>query len=281
MVVVNLIREIKDFVKKAKAENKTVGFVPTMGALHKGHISLIEKSTQNNDITISSVFVNPTQFNDANDLKNYSRNFEKDSLQLKDAGCDVLFYPSVEEMYPEEDHRKFDFNGIDNQMEGEHRPGHFNGVAQVVSKLFLAIPATNAYFGLKDFQQLAIVRHLVKQLGLPINIVACDIIREPNGLAMSSRNERLTTDQRDNASIIYSTLTKVLDKKNKLSIDDLKDFVVRSINKSDSFEVEYFEIVNSNTLLPVINKKDEEEVVACIAVWADKVRLIDNIVFNF
>jgi len=184
-------------------------------------------------------------------------------------------------MYPEKDNRVFDFKGLDEVMEGEHRPGHFNGVAQIVSKLFYAIPADKAFFGLKDFQQLAIIKKLVSILKLNIEIVPCDIVREPNGLAMSSRNERLTKEQRESAKIIYTNLLEVNKQINKLSIAEIKSLVRSAINKSPLFEVEYFDIVNSETLLPVTRKEDCDEAIACIAVWADKIRLIDNIILNF
>lgn len=275
------IDEVRGFVEKQKALGKTIGFVPTMGALHSGHISLVKNSLSNTDITIVSIFVNPTQFNDASDLKNYPREFAKDKKQLEDIGCQAIFYPEVDEMYPEKDDRVFDFGGLDEVMEGEHRPGHFNGVAQIVSKLFYAIPANKAFFGLKDFQQLAIIKKLVKILNLNIEIVPCDIIREPNGLAMSSRNERLTQEQREAASIIFNNLLETKKRIGNYSIDEVKAFVMQNINKSPLFEVEYFDIVNSETLLSVKRKEECNDAIACIAVWADKVRLIDNIILNF
>lgn len=280
MLVYSLVSEVQAFVSSVRHENKTVGFIPTMGALHRGHLSLVNKSVIENDFTIVSIFVNPTQFNDPKDLESYPRDFEADSKLLENIGCDLVFKPTVSEMYPEKDTRKFTFDGIEKRMEGEHRPGHFNGVAQIVSKLFDAVPANNAYFGLKDFQQLAIIKHLVRQLKLNINIVPCDIVREENGLAMSSRNERLNDSTRSEAGIIYSTLLEVKNRKSDSSIQQLKKFVSEAFYANKKFEIEYFEIVNSNTLLPVVNKGGIE-VVACIAVWADNVRLIDNIVFNF
>lgn len=281
MYIFSRISEVREFVEKQKENDNTVGFVPTMGALHSGHISLVEKSLENTDITIVSIFVNPTQFNDVSDLENYPREFEKDRKQLEEVGCHAIFYPEVDEMYPEKDDRVFEFGGLDGVMEGEHRPGHFNGVAQIVSKLFYAIPANKAFFGLKDFQQLAIIKRLVQILKLSIEIVPCDIVREPNGLAMSSRNERLTAEQRESASIIYENLLEAKKQAKHLSINEIKSFVVANINKSPLFSVEYFDIVNSETLLSVIRKEECNEAVACVAVWADKVRLIDNIILNF
>jgi len=279
--IFHFISEVQQYVKSLQADGNSVGFVPTMGALHQGHISLVLNSIQNTDKTIVSIFVNPTQFNDPNDLKNYPRNFDNDRDLLEKAGCDAIFYPSVEEMYPQKDTRVFDFNGLDSIMEGEHRPGHFNGVAQVVSKLFKAIPANKAFFGLKDFQQVAIIKRMVKDLNIPIEIVPVEIVRENDGLAMSSRNLLLTPEHRQNAPLIYHTLVKAISRSKTSSIDQIKKFVVDTINKSDSFDVEYFEIVHIDTLKPVSDNSKLGQGVGCIAVWAGKVRLIDNIIFNF
>lgn len=281
MKIFEHINSVHSFVTEAKTNGKTIGFVPTMGALHRGHISLVEQSIHENDITIASVFVNPTQFNNSSDLEKYPRDFEKDRSMLENIGCSAVFTPSVVEMYPTVDKRVFDFSGIDSIMEGEHRPGHFNGVAQIVSKLFDAIPANNAYFGIKDFQQLAIIKNLVQQLNLPIKIVACDIIREPDGLAMSSRNIRLSAEHRAEASLIYKTLKAAVEKSQELNKQQINQFVEQEISKSELLKLEYFEIVNSSTLTPVVNINDKEEAIGCIAVWANNIRLIDNIIFNF
>ncbi len=281
MQIFNYIVEIKKFVEEVKNDGKTVGFVPTMGALHEGHLSLVQASLKQTDITIVSIFVNPTQFNDLSDLKNYPRDFEADKKMLEQAGCSIIFNPSVSEMYPEPDKREFDFNGIDTRMEGAHRQGHFNGVAQVVSKLFDAVPANKAYFGLKDFQQVAIIKKLTQILNINIEIAPCKIVRESDGLAMSSRNQLLTKEHREGASIIYSVLKEAQLNYLKMSIKEIQKKVVGEINKSPLFEVEYFELINRNTLLSVKEKETGDSTIGCIAVWAGKVRLIDNIIFNF
>ena len=271
--------KLRSYIEEAKNSGKTVGFVPTMGALHEGHISLVKKSNANNDITVVSIFVNPTQFNDKNDLKNYPRTLEKDLLLLEEAGANIVFNPSEQEMYPEPDSRVFNFGQLDKVMEGAHRPGHFNGVAQIVSKLFDAVPATNAYFGLKDFQQLAIIRQLVKQLNFPINIIACDIVREPDGLAMSSRNLLLTPEHRTNAVQISQTLFSAQKQKGLTSVLDIKKWVVDTLNKNEYLEVEYFDIVDGTTLQSIEKWSDADYIVGCIAVKAGKIRLIDNVSF--
>ncbi len=263
-----------------KKENKTIGFVPTMGALHKGHISLIDRSVKENDFTVSSLFVNPTQFNNPEDLGKYPRTFEADSNKLETAKCDFLFAPSTQEMYPEKDNREFDFGSIATVMEGKHRPGHFNGVAQIVSKLFVIVKPTRAYFGEKDFQQLAIVSKLNNDYlkDLQIEIVACKIIREDDGLAMSSRNMRLNVEQRKNASLISKTLFETKTNKDKLTVENLKKMVGTKINKNQHLELEYFDIVDNKNLTSVKNWEEKNIKVACIAVFCGKVRLIDNVV---
>jgi len=282
MKVFNTIQNIKNFVDKHKNNNKTVGFIPTMGALHQGHLSLIDKSIADTDVTIASIFVNPTQFNNPDDLKNYPRNIDVDLKLLEKQGCHAVFIPSEQEMYPEKDTRIFDFDGLDLLMEGEHRPGHFNGVAQIVSKLFDVVNPHKAFFGQKDFQQVAIIRKMVEKLNYNIDIVACNIIREPDGLAMSSRNLLLTPEHRRVAPIIYKTLLH----SNKIfntftSVEELKDFVYSQINNTGLLNVEYFEIVDEKTLQPVKELKKRQKIVGSIAVWAGKVRLIDNIIYNY
>ena len=205
MQVFGKIDGVVDLLNKLKKEGKTIGFVPTMGALHAGHLALTEKALAGNDITVVSIFVNPTQFNDKNDLLNYPRDLEKDLRKLESVGCDIVFYPEVKEMYPEPDRRTFDFGKLASVMEGAHRPGHFNGVAQVVSKFFDILKPHRAYFGEKDYQQLAIIREMVRQLSMPVEIVPCSIVREPDGLAMSSRNQLLTPNQRASAPLIAKT----------------------------------------------------------------------------
>ncbi len=282
MEVFNTIQNIKSFVDKHKNNNKTVGFVPTMGALHQGHLSLIDKSIADTDITIASIFVNPTQFNNPDDLKNYPRNIDVDLKLLEKQGCHAVFIPSEQEMYPEKDTRIFDFDGLDLLMEGEHRPGHFNGVAQIVSKLFDVVNPHKAFFGQKDFQQVAIIRKMVEKLNYNIDIVACNIIREPDGLAMSSRNLLLTPEHRRVAPIIYKTLLHSNNFFNTFtSVEELKDFVYSQINNTGLLNVEYFEIVDEKTLQPVKELKKRQKIVGSIAVWAGKVRLIDNIIYNY
>jgi pantoate--beta-alanine ligase len=269
-----------DFLNLYRSKGAIIGFVPTMGALHKGHLSLVNESLKNSDLTIVSIFVNPTQFNNPNDLRNYPRNFEQDRQLLEKTGCHAIFVPSEEEMYPEPDNRVFKFDGIDTIMEGEHRPGHFNGVAQIVSKFFEIVKPHKAFFGQKDFQQLAIIRQLVAIEKYQIDIVACPIIREDDGLAMSSRNLLLTTEHRQISPIIHQTLMKAVSLCQTKSPAEITEWVTETINRTQILEVEYFQIVNSKTLIPVKSFNEKGEKTGCIAVWAGKVRLIDNIVFN-
>jgi len=272
--------ELTAFIEKIKSQHKIIGFVPTMGALHVGHLSLIEYSQKSCDITIASIFVNPTQFNDQNDLKNYPRNLAQDIEKLAQLNCDVVFAPSVEEMYPEKDIRVFTFDGIDSLMEGAHRPGHFNGVAQIVSKLFELVQPDEAFFGQKDFQQVAIIKKMVEKMKLPIEIVACPIIREADGLAMSSRNVLLQPQHRALAPLIHKTLLLAVEKAQTLPLEKIKTWVVEQINSSEYLKVEYFDIVDENRLTSLKSLQHGKKQVGCIAVWAGNVRLIDNIVFN-
>lgn len=262
----------------------SVGFVPTMGALHRGHISLVEKAKKENKTVVVSIFVNPTQFNDPNDLKRYPRNLEADMKLLKSTGCDVVFAPEAEEIYPEPDPdsywENFDFGHLGKVMEGKHRPGHFNGVAQVVSKLFEIVKPDKAYFGLKDFQQLAVINKMVKMLGMPVEVIPCPIIREESGLAMSSRNELLSKIERENAALIFRTLAEAQNLAGQFSVRELENRVTETINKNPYLNVEYFEIVNFENLQPVKNWQEEGKKIGCIAVFCGKVRLIDNIVLN-
>jgi pantoate--beta-alanine ligase len=281
----NTIKETKEWLHSLRKEAKTIGFVPTMGALHRGHISLLERSKRENDITVSSIFVNPLQFNDKKDLEKYPRTLESDSEKLMQAHCDVLFAPSTEEMYPSSSHsqikeRVFDLGMLDKVMEGTQRPGHFQGVCVIVKKLFEIVQPDKAYFGEKDFQQLAIIRHMVKTLNLPVKIIPCPTVREADGLAMSSRNVRLNTDERKNAPVIYKTMVeaKVLKMTNK-SVEEIKKWVAEKINGNPFMELDYFEIVNAETLMPVQNFDGSSNMQACIAVKTGGVRLIDNIPF--
>jgi pantoate--beta-alanine ligase len=249
--------------------------------LHQGHISLVAKSVAQNDCTIASIFVNPIQFNNPNDLKTYPRTIESDIAMLEKAGCDIVFVPEIIDMYPEGDiiTEKYDFGDIETVMEGKFRPGHFNGVAVVVKRLFEFIPATIAYFGLKDFQQLAIIKALVKKLQIPIIIEPCPIIRELDGLAMSSRNTRLTAEQRSQAIQISQTLFEAQKMNHSKSVAEIKKFVIDTINNVPLLSVEYFEIVDDTYLKPIGSWEQPENKIGCIAVNVGSVRLIDNIAF--
>ncbi|MDL2208673.1 pantoate--beta-alanine ligase [Parabacteroides sp. OttesenSCG-928-O15] len=268
---------LNDYLEKERLQNKTIGLVPTMSALHPGHISLVDACRRENDVCVVSVFVNPTQFNDKRDLETYPRTFDADCALLEQAGCDYVFAPSVEEMYPEADTRVFEFGRIAEVMEGAHRPGHFNGVAQIVSKLFYATAPDAAYFGEKDFQQLAIIRVMTAQLNLPVRIVACPIMREADGLAMSSRNTRLTPEQRQKASLIARTLKETLTFVPGKEVREVIDYVVDTLNRTPEMHVEYFEIVDGNTLESIHHWSDTDSIVGCITVFCGEVRLIDNI----
>ncbi|MDP4202437.1 MAG: pantoate--beta-alanine ligase [Bacteroidota bacterium] len=277
MKVFSTIADLKAEIAAQKAAGKTIGLVPTMGALHAGHASLVKKCAAENDVTVVSVFVNPTQFNDKNDLKNYPRTLEKDAELLQSVGCNLIFAPSEDEIYPEPDTRVFDFAPLDKVMEGKYRPGHFNGVAQIVSKLFDIVTPDRAYFGEKDFQQLAIIREMVKQLGLSLEIIACPIVREADGLALSSRNARLTDSQRKKAVTISKVLFESRNFAPSKSIAELTDWVIDNVNKESELRVEYFEIVDGNTLQAVSDWNQTDYIVGCITVFCGEVRLIDNI----
>jgi pantoate--beta-alanine ligase len=279
MFLVETIKELQNKIEALKGEGK-VGFVPTMGALHNGHISLVEKAVLETGVVVVSIFVNPTQFNDKSDLEKYPRNLEADLKLLEKTGCNIVFAPDTKEVYPQTDTRKFDFGPLENVMEGKHRPGHFNGVAQVVSRLFDIVKPDKAYFGLKDFQQLAVINNLVKQLKLPVEIVPCDIVREESGLAMSSRNELLSVDERANASIISETLFKAKELAGVKSVQELTKWMVDNINKNKYMTVEYVEIVDDIQLQPVKSWDEKKTKVACVAAFCGKVRLIDNIVLT-
>ena len=269
-------------VKELRAELETaeqsgIGFVPTMGALHAGHRSLVERARRENATVVVSVFVNPTQFNDKNDLRHYPRTPEADARLLERAGADFVLMPSVEEIYPEPDGRQFDFGQIDKVMEGATRPGHFNGVAQVVSRLFDIVRPARAYFGEKDFQQIAVIRAMVKQLDIPVKINDCPILREADGLALSSRNVRLTPEQRQKAPLIARTLKESTNFVPEKSVQEVIDYVVNTINADPIMRVEYYEIVDGNTMESIKNWSDTTYPVGCITVYCGEVRLIDNI----
>ena len=275
MIVVETIKKLKQELENYKSKN--VGFVPTMGALHSGHISLVERSVKENDVTVVSVFVNPTQFNDKADLERYPRTEEADKKLLEAAGCDIVFMPQVEEMYPEEDTRVFNFGSIETVMEGKYRPGHFNGVAQIVSKLFYAVEPTRSYFGEKDFQQVAIIRDMVRQLNLPVEIIACPIIREESGLARSSRNELLSAEERKKAALISQVLSKSVNFAKEMSVEEVKNWVCEQFTHDEVFKMDYYDIVDGNSLQSISSWEDSDYIVGCIAIYCGKIRLIDNI----
>lgn len=277
MKIVNSIKELKQFLALEKRENKQVGLVPTMGALHAGHLSLVKRCVAENDVCVVSVFVNPTQFNDKHDLETYPRTLEKDCALLETAGCHYVFAPTVEEMYPQPDTRTFDFGTVSAVMEGARRPGHFNGVAQIVSKLFYAAEPDNAYFGEKDFQQIAVIRAMVDQLQIPVRIHACPILREADGLALSSRNTRLTPALRQKAPLIARTLKESITFAGGKSVQETIDYVVDTINSDPDMRVEYYEIVDGSTLESIREWSDTDYPVGCITVYCGEVRLIDNI----
>lgn len=279
MLVIKTIEEISHHIQGLKGSGKVIGFVPTMGALHQGHLSLIQAANRQADITVASIFVNPTQFNNPDDLKNYPRTFTRDLELLEKAGCDIVFAPSENEMYPKKDERTFDFGELDKVMEGEHRPGHFNGVGLIVSKLFDAVQPHKAFFGEKDFQQVAVVKKLVQLLNQNVEIIPCPTIRESDGLAMSSRNKLLSPQHRKAAPIIYETLAQAKLLTNTMAVNELKTFVKDKINQHKLLKVEYFELVNGTTLEAVSDFNNGKVIVGCIAVWAGNVRLIDNIIF--
>ena len=271
-------QELSDYILKIKEKGQKIGFAPTMGALHEGHLSLYEKARKENDIVISSIFVNPTQFNNPEDLEKYPRTIEKDiELLQQTQNVDAVYIPQIEDIYSNSLERKnYDFEGLENEMEGKFRPGHFDGVGTVVEELFRQVQPNNAYFGEKDFQQLMIIKKLVEKLSLPINIIGMPIYREKNGLAMSSRNMRLTSEQRESAKIIFETLVKVKDLFHQQTLDEIHQFVENTFKNSD-FELEYFIITNEKTLREISEIKSVETYRAFIVVIIDGVRLIDNI----
>lgn len=274
--------ELTQSLKIISDKKNTVGFVPTMGALHDGHLSLLKQSISENHTTVISIFVNPTQFNNPEDLKKYPRTIEADIEKIKSVSDHILiFAPSVEEMYPTKTEAKhFDFDGLENQMEGKFRPGHFDGVGTIVKRFFEIVAPNKAYFGEKDFQQLQIIKKLVEKEKLNIQIVGCPIFREKNGLAMSSRNSRLSSEEKDEASIIFKTLTKAKILFSTNSATTVSQFVVNTFNQSKKFKLEYFEIADEATLLTCKRKNNTKKYRAFIAVFVNNVRLIDTISFN-
>ena len=282
MKVFRKIVDLQNELFIAHKEGKQIGLVPTMGALHKGHASLVERSVKENDYTVVSVFVNPTQFNDKNDLKNYPRDLDADCALLEACGADYVLAPSVEEMYPTPDNRHFEFPPVTTVMEGAHRPGHFNGVCQVVSRLFYIVRPTIAYFGEKDWQQIAVIKQLVKFLGLGVQIVECPIVRDEDGLARSSRNTLLSKEERTIAPQIYKALKESVDYSKTHTVKETHDFMVNTINAVDGLDVEYFSIVDGNMLIDVDSWDSTPYVVGCITVYCGKtpIRLIDHIKFR-
>ncbi|PTL30406.1 pantoate--beta-alanine ligase [Prevotella sp. oral taxon 313] len=282
MKVIQKIVELQNELFSYRKNNKTIGLVPTMGALHAGHASLVKQSVKENDVTVVSVFLNPTQFNDKGDLERYPRTLEADCQLLEACGADYVFAPTVEEIYPKPDNRQFEFSPQSTVMEGAKRPGHFNGVCQVVSRLFYIVRPDRAYFGEKDWQQIAVIKRLVDFIGMKdsITIVDCPIVREQDGLAMSSRNMLLTADEREIAPKIYEALRKSVDYSQSHSVAETQEKVVNEINAVDGLEVEYFEIVDGNTLLKV--NTWEDYVVGCITVYCGHtpIRLIDHIKYR-
>ena len=284
MKLISKIVELQNELFLARKEGKKIGLVPTMGALHEGHASLVRRSVRDNDITVVSVFLNPTQFNDSGDLQRYPRTLEADCALLQACGADYCFAPKVEEMYPEKDTRHFEFPPITTVMEGARRPGHFNGVCRVVSRLFYIVRPQRAYFGEKDWQQIAVVKALVKYIGMSgeLEIVECPIVRDADGLAKSSRNQLLSADERAIAPKIYEALHDSVEYSKKHTLTETREKVVSEINAVDGLTVEYFEIVDGNTLLDVNNWEDSKYIVGCITVYCGKtpIRLIDHIKYR-
>ncbi len=282
MKVFQRIVELQNELFGVRKEGKKIGLVPTMGALHEGHASLVKRSVKDNDITVVSVFVNPTQFNDKNDLKNYPRTLEEDCKLLESVGADYVFAPTVEDMYPVPDTRHFEYPPVSTVMEGAHRPGHFNGVCQVVSRLFYIVRPDRAYFGEKDWQQIAVIKAMVNALALDVNIVECPIVRDEDGLAKSSRNTLLAPDERAIAPKIYEALKSSLDYAKSHTLEETKAKVISDINAQEGLDVEYYAIVDGNTLQDVASWDDSPYIVGCITVYCGKtpIRLIDHIKYK-
>lgn len=280
MIILRNLTEMQSVLSELKAKNKTIGFVPTMGALHAGHISLVEESKKQNDFTLVSVFVNPTQFNNLEDLEKYPRTEQADASLLEDAGVDAVFFPSVEVMYPNgAESNSYDFNGLENQMEGKFRPGHFDGVGTIVKRFFEIIQPNHAYFGEKDFQQLRIIQQMVENYKIPLKIVPVEIKRDENGLAMSSRNKRLTEEMLEESPKIYQILLKAKDFLQNNSVEATKKMVEEEFAKT-KLELEYIEIADEKTLESVTNIEPTQKVRAFIAAFAGDIRLIDNLRLN-
>ena len=280
MKLVHTINELRAELALQRQAGKKIGLVPTMGALHEGHASLVRRAVAENDVVVVSDFVNPTQFNDKNDLLKYPRTLDADCKLLEKEGASFVFAPSVEEIYPEPDTRQFDYAPLDTVMEGKYRPGHFNGVCQIVSKLFMIVEPDKAYFGEKDFQQLAIIREMVKQMNFPLEIVGCPIVREADGLALSSRNARLSEEQRRQALGISQALFCSKEYASTHSVAETQEFVEKAIADAEGLELEYFELVDGLTLQKITSWEDTDYAVGCITVFCGEVRLIDNIKYK-
>jgi pantoate--beta-alanine ligase len=279
MKIFKTVTEMESAMRKLRDEDRSIGFVPTMGALHEGHLSLIRQAKAENDIAVCSIFVNPIQFNNPDDLAKYPQQIEKDIQMLEEIDCDYLFNPDVDEMYPEPDTTEFDFGYLEQVMEGVNRPGHFRGVAVVVKRLFEIIKPHRAYFGKKDYQQLLIVKSLVEQYNLTPEIIACAIVREKDGLAMSSRNKRLSFSQRRKAPAIYANLQKAKELREYLSPEQIKHWMYERYSKSEDFALEYFEVADADSLQPIENWEDSQRPMGFIVVHMGAVRLLDNIEF--
>lgn len=279
MLIFKTVVELQQFL--LSCANKTIGFVPTMGALHQGHLSLMAKAIEENDLMVCSIFVNPTQFNNKEDLEKYPRHTDKDLALIQNAFADdaklVIFLPDVTEIYPNKIEKSYDFGNLSLVMEAQHRPGHFDGVGMVLERFFDIVQPTKAYFGEKDFQQLAVVRNLVKQLKLPVQIIGCPIVREANGLAMSSRNERLTTEQKEQAANIYKLLQITKQQAKTLTVEEVKNNFTNVIKNIPALQLEYLEIADGNTLTSIENWEETTYCVAFVAVFVGNVRLIDNV----
>lgn len=278
MKIFEKTEQTQNHLNELRKKGKSIGFVPTMGALHDGHLALIKSAKKENDVVVCSIFVNPIQFNNPDDLKKYPNQIESDIKLLEAEDCDILFHPSVEEIYPEPSSEQFDFGNLDKVLEGEFRPGHFNGVAVVVKKLFEIIEPIRAYFGLKDYQQLLIIHQLTKDNNIPVEIVPCLTIREEDGLAMSSRNKLLSASERNLSPIIYSTLKSLKIQSGYTPIREIKESIEDEFKRSKQMKLEYFEIVDMYSLKPLKNWSESKNVIALIAVYLGNVRLIDNII---
>lgn len=283
MHVFNTKKDLQNYITKNYSPNDSIGFVPTMGALHVGHISLVKRALNENKVVVVSIFVNPTQFNNSSDLENYPRSLEADVFLLEKANKNIIvFAPSATDLYNGKPvSRNYDFQGLENQMEGKFRPGHFDGVGTVLTLLFEAVKPTSAYFGEKDFQQLQVVEKLVEIQQLPIKVVGCDIYREANGLAFSSRNERLTLEQRSEGKLLFDVLSKVKELFGTKSVVELNEMVIQKFENHPLFELEYFEIAAISDLKTAVKIQENQKYRAFLAVFADEVRLIDNIALNY